>query len=328
MTKKSLAARKTEPKVVPLYRCLQSEFYSVAFIGWDNYDNNQAEFQSYNTNFTPAFGQQNVTALINAKNMPDEKQREEDKYNLHVKLVELSPITISHWDKLEGNILLTFPESEQKAVLEAAGKTYYKKANNNNWTALSMMMDAGKACYTKHSTKFAAAGVPLSAATDFNTARTTYTTLLNNYTNAVEAVHVARNNKIKANNAVYKALMSMFKIGKILFKKDEAKFKLFTFSQILATFTGPGNHYRTFELAPSASMNLDIIIMHSDVINLLETDIIICEQNSENACAVGTGQLIKGKTTDVLILSKRNICITNTSSTLPAKFSIRCEKLS
>jgi hypothetical protein len=328
--KKKAKVTKKEGVVKQNYNCTQAELYAICYRAWTNYQANLADFTNLSTIYTQPFGQQKVQKVTAAKQLPDEKAREKEQLSLSVDMENIKFPTIVMWEKLPSYIRKAFAADKVQTMIDAAGGIYLKSANHGNWPNLSEMMDAGIAFITENeAVLLAGGGMPANYKTDFTTQQTAFRNLYNDYKTAQSEVFEIRNTKIKANNEIHDDVMAMMKDGKLIYLKNEAKTKLFTFSWLLHLISGPGTHWRTINVDGGATVTVNNTVVNTEIENTGETDLIYCQPNTNTSCTVaGGGVLLAAGTKDVVAFDGNKVMVTNTHATKKGTFKIRCVKIS
>ncbi|MBI4931092.1 MAG: hypothetical protein HY841_10040 [Bacteroidetes bacterium] len=278
----------TEPRPKPEYSCTQQELYQICLLIWFSYLENVADFAAENTNYDVAFGNANIAAVKAAKAMPDFQQRDEASETLGVELKEGADECLIKWQSLEGYIKKGFKEKLWKTKLEGAGSTHYEKAGENNWEEVSALMEAGKKFIADNgATLTSPGGMPsgFAGATGlFETARTTFDGLFEQFKDAQQDNEEQGDAKVKANNALDKAVALLDEDGQKIYRKNGAKRERFTFSSVKELVSGAGASTKTVVIAAGTSETVTGVRANSPITNISETAVRVCSGSSP--CAV------------------------------------------
>jgi hypothetical protein len=269
----------TEDRPKAEYKCTQQELYQVCLLTWDSYLENVADFTSENTTYTLLFGQQQRQAVLDAKKMPDFQQRDEASETAGILLKEGAEVCLIKWQSLEGYIKKAFAEKFWKAKLEAAGSTHYGKAADFNWEEVSALMESGKKFIDDHTAVLTSpGGMPggfAGATGAFETARTAFQGLYGYYKDAQQDNEELADDKIKANNVIFRAVTLLNEDGQKIYRKNAAKRERFTFSSVLELVSGAGATTKTVVIAPATTVTVDKVRANSPITNTAAVPIVV-----------------------------------------------------
>src|SRR5436190_22101717 len=94
--------------IVPLYKCTQSELYSVLRSGWTNYQFRLATFTLNKGYYTDTYGTDALAEIDAAAALPDEDARREITGSLRVSLDQAAENALFKWQLLESYIIKTY----------------------------------------------------------------------------------------------------------------------------------------------------------------------------------------------------------------------------
>jgi hypothetical protein len=245
----------------PLYNCTQSELYAVCRITWNSYAENQTDFESLNTNYTVVAGTDALAAIDTAEALPDVQARGSIPENLRISLSNAAITARFEWKKLISHIHHSFPEQNHKALEEEAGSLMYDKAANNNWEVLTTMLTAGSNFITAHSAALATGGMPPTYPAAYEAARSAYNVLYIQFTDAKHDLKEGTDEKLIANNNIFKVVRLMLDDGQLIYLTNPAKFDRFVWDSILANVSSnPGNGGGGNELTFSGTVTDNVTV--------------------------------------------------------------------
>lgn len=225
----------------PDYHCSQQELYAVGRLGWNACSARISDFSAFKTKYTEAFVSERMAEISSAEELPDEMQREEDFRTLRVSLKDQATECLSFCQQLKRYIAEAYTGELTGIKLNAAGHTYYRRAAQYDWISMQRLLVDGSAFITENKQELIAKGhMPGPFEEKFLAARHRFDQLFSEYLGATQESELETQEKLKANNEVYRQLMSMFLDGQSIFKDDEVLRRQFTFEQVLFTSGGPG----------------------------------------------------------------------------------------
>ena len=245
------------------YYCREEDLYEVLIFGLDNYVQYQMDFETFLTLYTAQWGIDRKAELQAAIDLPSFQQRDEMHEELRVQLEPINDNCCIEWKKLEAYIISSYPEAEHKTHLEAAGSLRYRKASRQDWGATRLMMEESTAFVTNNMAALTTGGMPVGFNIMLNTMKLQFKTLHEAFKQMETDSGVLRDEKIRANNEIFKTVSAMFKDGQKIFRNDPNIRAKFTFSKILSHVRGHGID-PTPDI-PEVSGELDQVISQPDV---------------------------------------------------------------
>jgi hypothetical protein len=236
-------------QIVPAYNCGQEEFYQIALLGWDSYKEHQLVFASKNTKYTVLYGTTQRNAVLAAKAMPDEQQRNSKTTEELIKLGQNDEAALIIWKELEGLVISSFAEEFHIAKLEQAGSTHYEGAAGGNWEEVSALMESGPTFIADNTAALTAGGMPVGFDTDFDAKKDEFDTQYGVFKDMEQDSSEQRDAKIIADNAAHKILTEMFADGQKYFRLQPAIRERFTFVKVLELVSGAGSKTVTLNIA-------------------------------------------------------------------------------
>ena len=223
------------------YNCGQQELYSAALLGWESCSQHLTAF----TNFSPLYDAALIATrqqeVKDASELPDEQARNAQSEIFRIELSQLAKNAMENWQKLKRYISKAWSEEFQKARLEEAGSKYYLKAGNEDWESCKGLLSSGMNFIDTYLAELTAnLNMPPTFQAAFKDNKNAFFTKHQQFLDSEEAGRIATENKIVANNGVYKNLMSAFLDGQEIFKDEDAIKKQFIFDHVLNLVSGTG----------------------------------------------------------------------------------------
>lgn len=221
------------------YPCGQQDLYTITETGWGNFAQHLSKFESLSTKYSAATGTAQLAAVASARALPDEDAREEVHKTLRLQMKGLADTCLIKWSDMGTYIRDAFPEDEYENKRLAAGYNYYDSAAHKNWDDVKGLMQAGLLFLNGNATALTDdGGMPLTFVADYEAAKDAFELKYQAFLQAEEETKVMTDEKILANNALYKDLMKMFEDGKKVSREDAAIREQFTFDRVWALVAG------------------------------------------------------------------------------------------
>ncbi len=225
------------------YNCSQQHFYIATEAAWDNFKDNLAAFSGFKGKYKDPYGPNAILELKAAKAMPDDAERSAVPETIRATLVPLGATCINNWRMLKSYTIDAFSEDVLPTMLRAAGSEYYDKAVSYNWSEIDMMNDVATKFMAKYLTelKKGTENMPDTFPATYASGKTAFDAVYKKFLKAKQGTGAGTDDKIAANNKVYKKMMAMLKDGRLIFNADPNKKDLFTFETLLSFVSGNGN---------------------------------------------------------------------------------------
>jgi hypothetical protein len=225
----------------PVFNCSQSELYTIATLGWNSCSQHLAQFTGFKPKYNAAFITDQLSAVQYAKDLPSEAERNYDANIHHIQLTDAAKSCRDLYQRLKRYIIEAYPESQQQASLNSAGQQYFVPASANNWDAVESLMSAAVNFTSAHTAQLTNNdNMPPGFPAILTSAATGFSTLHQTFLDDEEASKIATSDKLRNNNQVYEALISMFLDGQEIFKNQEAILSQFIFEHCLLLVRGAG----------------------------------------------------------------------------------------
>ena len=223
------------------YTCSQSELYQVAALAWENFNNHLGQFNSIRPIYDVSYYSSRLSELALAESLPDENARSGALQALHIQLVERGKQCLERWQLLKRYIATSFPKAELDSRYEEAGGDHYTLASRRSWDTLRKLMTMGEQFIGQHHVALLSNNnMPQSFQSDFIQLKNDFNTQYTGFLEAEEEARVMAQEKIDANNTLYKNMMSMLLDGQEIFRHDEARLAKFVLSDLLTLVSAPG----------------------------------------------------------------------------------------
>jgi hypothetical protein len=218
--------------VPPDYNCTQQRLYLVSQVLANSLQNYLSQFHEASPQFTPAFVDNYKAAIAAAAALPDDQSRNATPEVLRVQLTTAAKQATLHWQSLKSYIKDAYPHT-YKPLLEAAGSTIYRKASNSNWVAVHTLANtAYNFMLANQQTLMQNGNMPATFPPRFLAIKSTIEDLHQSFITATQQNMVAQQQKIQANNALYKTGRKIMHTGQFIFRSDPAQKSQFIFSQL------------------------------------------------------------------------------------------------
>jgi hypothetical protein len=214
------------------YNCTQQRLYIVAEVLANSLQNYRGQFLEYSLQFTPDFVASFKAAIAAAAALPDEQSRNTTPEVLRVQLTATAKQATGHWQMLKSYIRDAYPRPH-KPFLEGAGSTIYRKACNRNWVAVNSLANRAYAFMLEHQQQLMQNdNMPPSFPQRFLIIKSAMKDLHRNFITATQQNLVAQQQKINANNGIYKTARKIMRIGQHIFRANPARKSQFIFTQL------------------------------------------------------------------------------------------------
>lgn len=247
----------------PEYPCGQQDLYTIVVTGWVSYAEQLPRFENLSTNYTAATGTDQLAAVEVARAMPDEDSREEVHKTLRIHLKELATKCLIKWSDMGTYIRDGFPEEEYENKRVAAGYNYYAAAEHQDWDAVKGLMQNGLLFLNGNATELSTpGGMPATFIADFDLVKKAFELKHQAFLQAEEEAKVLTDQKILANNELFRAMSKMFEDGKKIFRENAALREQFTFDRVWELVKGTGGGTGTG--VPSTVVELGVYVFDEE----------------------------------------------------------------
>ncbi len=220
------------------FNCSESELYSVCKIGWKSNGEYLAEFAALKAKYTATFNSDNTQKIKDAQVLPAVTARYAQSEKLRIKLVQINQELCDAFQKLKLYITDAYAPEYHKVNFNEAGQNFYEEAAAKNWDKSSDLAAAMDLYIDKHLSDLTAGqNMPSAFQATVTGLKTQFENQYQDFADATETAKVATQTKVEANNQLHENLMSMFKDGQQIFKRNQAVLDQFTFDTVLSLVT-------------------------------------------------------------------------------------------
>jgi hypothetical protein len=225
-----------------LFHCTQRELYAICAHAWETCSQNLERFGRFKTKYNQAFIDRNKAEIARVEALNDQYQRSGKQENVRLELKEQVELCLLAWRKLKTYIIETWPEEEkQKICFKIAGQAYYREAYNLKWESCQSMMSNGEAFIRENAQQLSEhAVIDERFVAEFGERNTAFLMAYKAYLDGIRDSQLSTAEKAKANNRLYKDMMSMFIDARMIFRKEPELLKHFVFDSVLLLVSGPG----------------------------------------------------------------------------------------
>ncbi len=228
----------------PKYHFKQSELYTIARLALAGVLYFIARFSAFKGKYTAPWVEAQLLAVDAAEDLPDEEQRDQSHQIKRVDLDKLRQKALDKFNALTRYIVEVFPEDVWEIQIDAAGGSYYAAAAGGDFDATNQMLTKGNKFITDNAGTLDAAGqnMPGAFPGEFSTLKTDFKNLHTSFLGAESGAEIGTEDKIDANNAIYKIITSVNADAQAIFveENDEAESKQFVLEQQLLLVRGAG----------------------------------------------------------------------------------------
>jgi hypothetical protein len=217
------------------YHCSQQDLYTVCYAGADALITFLPQFTALKPRYNAAFADSFRAAVVDAEKLPDAQARDSESESQRIFLELEAKKATDCWQKLKLYIADAFPV-DTKPRLEEAGSKYYRSAADGNLEDLKNLLTSASNFITAHEdTLTANDNMPATFKDTMEACKTEVQEQFAAWFGRTQRDKIATEEKLSANNAIYKRLMNIFADGQQIFRKDEATKNLFIFDRVLDT---------------------------------------------------------------------------------------------
>lgn len=225
-----------EKKVEPAYPGSEEDFPTVTGMMCHSCIANIKDFSSHKPKYTKAFVQEIMDRSKAASLIPNLEQRQSQSTSLGKVLSDNAGICADNFLTLFSYMDSVFDESKLPSMKKMAGGAYYDTARKN-WSDATTMNSMMITFTDTYNAELTAAGMPSAFPQKCIDDSAAFSTAFEVYEDYKGIAEQQRQDKVKANNGVYKSLTGIMKDGKFIYRNDEALRKQFTFSVVLSKVT-------------------------------------------------------------------------------------------
>jgi hypothetical protein len=201
-----------------------------------------ARFTAFKALYTLPFKTTALAAIASAKALPDDDARSGASELLHIGLVNMGNTCLQNFQFLKAYIDTAYTDpAVQKVQYVIAGQNYYRDASRGDWESMVLMNTSAKnylALPANVTALTAGSNMPAGFVVTQKTGSDNFDAQYTNFKLA-EETSVETANKIKANNLIYHAGMSMLNDGQKIFMHEPEILTKFIFRNLLDLINPP-----------------------------------------------------------------------------------------
>jgi hypothetical protein len=224
-----------------IYRCSQPDLYVACRYGWGLCSKHLGHFTAFKAKYTAAYIEEQMIAIEKAELLPDADGRYADYDLIKRKYTVCLSLTMQKFDFLLGYIVDAFEPDKKDLMYRLCGRTFYEKAQKGHWSTVLALLNAAipfaekykDTLESSYKTPSVKNNMPPDFIAEFKALEAELISLNDACNASEESGQEGTSEKIKANNAIYNALMEMCADGIRVFKNESEMADEFTFTHIL-----------------------------------------------------------------------------------------------
>lgn len=190
------------------YNCGEELLYRSAENGWDLAKLHLPPLTAFDPDYTDTFIADKVRMIRDAEAIMSIDERNSQGKRIRIRLMVSARLNRGNFLKLVRYIVKLFPADELDTYLSEVGHLLYPEAAKNNWDAMRNMLKAEKKFMNKYSSELAVK-MPDTLQAQYARDVDNFMTLLTAFERIERQISDEAKAKVKANNAVYEALLNM-----------------------------------------------------------------------------------------------------------------------
>jgi hypothetical protein len=227
--------------IQPLYNCSQPALYSIGGTLIENLETNLEAMAAFKARYTPEYVEVFRTELEQARALPTQDARTAWHETVRIEMTGKAKVCLKKWQFLKRYIYDAYPQAMHKTMYNAAGWTDYEKAASQNWEHVSALMNAGSSFIQLHQAELMANdNMPAGFPAEFMAASASFNESYNIFKQRMQEAAAGTQAKIKANNDLYRKIISVCEDGYQLFSDNPALQQQFSFNKLSEMVTPPG----------------------------------------------------------------------------------------
>ena len=228
------------------YSCAQPDLYLACRNGWWLCQKHLAAFAAVKPKYTEGYVQESLDAIDITDLLPDVNARYTEYDLVRMSLLKCNTDIINQFMLLLGYIDDAYPSEERDIMYRSAGSAFLAKAKNNNWASMAGLLSAAVPFLEKYQDTLEATvktpsvknNMPAIFTEKFKGLASIFNGLYKEYKDTDGAGIDKTSEKIEANNAIYKDLISMFDDAKRIFNDTPELKSEFNFPNMLSKVRG------------------------------------------------------------------------------------------
>lgn len=226
------------------YKFKQSELYTIARLVLSYVSYSLTRFTAFKGKYTAAWVTDRLAEVDAAEDLPDEQQRDETHQTIHVQLDTLIQTALNQFNSLKRYIVEVFPENVWDIKIDAAGGSFYSATSAGDFDSCNQLLTKGSQFIADNLTQLLDSGnnMPAIFQTNFDALKTNFKTKHNNFLLSEAGAEAGTEDKIDANNNIYKIITSINADAQAIFtaEDEESERNQFILEQQLLLVRGAG----------------------------------------------------------------------------------------
>jgi len=221
------------------YHSTMAQLYVIVRAMWLSHIENLAVIAVDFAQYTLVNANNALAQIDAAMALPMFQARNDRAEEAMTLMKQQAKLAFKRWKFLRNHIRNAYAVDLHKTKWESAGKAHYEKAANNNWGELQLMLVAGKNFIAANTAVLQAGGMPAGFPTLYNDAMDAFMGTYDLFLDAEQDEQEGTDEKVLANNVIYRRAMEMGEDVQLVFDDVPAKRQRFVFQHLKDTVTNP-----------------------------------------------------------------------------------------
>jgi hypothetical protein len=202
---------------------------------WRMCRKNLTDFSNFKSKYTEDFIAQNMQAIEDADLLPDVNARYTEPEAVRLEMVKVKDEILFAFKYLQAYIDDAVEADMRQKMYNAAGKSFYDRANQCNWSSVSGLLYAAIPFIQDNKAALMAnENMPESFLERFKALKVRFNDLLAEFEDSDAAATDKTSEKVFANNSIYDKVKALLEDGKRMYADNAELSKSFTWSVILS----------------------------------------------------------------------------------------------
>ncbi len=216
------------------FKCTQQELYLAVPLAWALCRKNLSRFSKLKGFYTEGYINDRLAEVEVAKAIPNYKTRKDEPSLNRVYLDEAIVACCDHFLMLKSLIASAYRVDLLEGRYDAAGSTYFAKAEQGNEGAMNDLNDSAlKFVQNNEADLKANNNMSATFLADYNEVVEQYKTYRLAYTESSSTASDLTKDNTEANHNLYKMMMAMLADAKVIFRREPELRDQFTFTNVL-----------------------------------------------------------------------------------------------
>ena len=219
----------------------QGDLYLLLPLAWQAYTDHLGDFADYKSGYTAQLATEQLKALADAQQLPDDAARSGEAEAVRQQLVAQLADYLAAWHRLDGYIEEAYP-ANYDSMRAAVGHGHYDAASRNDWAAVTALLAAARTFGDEHQAELLARGqmpatfLPKTLAAE----ATDVAKLLKQYQQLKGTAQQGTTAQQEANRTLYDDYQKLNRDAQRIFRRQPDTAKLFQTEYLLGLVRGPG----------------------------------------------------------------------------------------